>query len=69
MLNLDAPRLTQLLLLLVPILLVQLGLMIFALVDLVRRQRVHGPKWVWAIIIIVGELIGCVVYLVFAREE
>jgi hypothetical protein len=54
---------------LIPILILQLGLMIFSLADLVRRERTRGPKWVWALIIIFGELIGPVVYLVFGREE
>jgi len=69
MLDLDTSRLAQLLLLLIPILLLQLGLMIFALVDLARRERVRGPKWLWALIIVVGELMGPIVYLVFGREE
>lgn len=54
---------------LIPILILQLGLMIFSLADLVRRERTRGPKWVWALIIIFGELVGPVVYLVFGREE
>lgn len=55
--------------LLVPLLLLQLGLQIFSLVDLVRREKTKGPKWLWAIIIIFGELIGSIVYLLLGREE
>ena len=54
---------------LIPIVLLQLGLMIFALVDLIRRERTKGPKWVWALVIIFVNLIGPVVYLVVGREE
>jgi hypothetical protein len=54
---------------LVPLLLLQLGLQIFSLVDLVRREKTKGPKWLWAIIIIFGELIGSIVYLLLGREE
>ncbi|MEJ2208032.1 MAG: PLD nuclease N-terminal domain-containing protein [Anaerolineae bacterium] len=54
---------------LIPLLLLQLALMAFALVDLVRRERTRGPKWAWAIVIVLGELLGPVVYLLLGREE
>jgi hypothetical protein len=54
---------------LIPIVLLQLGLMVFALVDLIRRERTKGPKWVWVLVIIFVNLIGPIVYLVVGREE
>lgn len=54
---------------LIPIVLLQLGLMVFALVDLARRERTKGPKWVWALVVIFVNLIGPIVYLVVGREE
>ena len=54
---------------LIPIVLLQLGLMLFALVDLSRRQRTKGPKWVWMLVIIFVNLIGPIVYFVVGREE
>lgn len=54
---------------LIPVLLLQLGLAIFCLIDLARRSRTKGPKWMWAIIIIFGELVGPLVYLLIGREE
>jgi hypothetical protein len=54
---------------LIPIVLLQLGLVVFALVDLKRRERTKGPKWVWALVIIFVNLIGPIVYLVVEREE
>ncbi len=54
---------------LIPILLLQLGLMAFALVDLNRRDRTRGPKWVWALVIIFGQLIGPLVYFVVGRKD
>ncbi|MBN1137619.1 MAG: PLDc_N domain-containing protein [Anaerolineae bacterium] len=54
---------------LVPVLLLQLGLAVFCLIDLVRRNRTRGPKWMWAIIIIFGELLGPLIYLLIGREE
>ena len=38
--------------------LLQVGLAIFCLVDLARRDKTRGPKWMWAIIILFGELVG-----------
>lgn len=54
---------------LIPIVLLQLGLMVIALVDLIKRERTKGPKWAWALIIIFINLIGPVIYLVVGREE
>jgi len=47
----------------------QLSLMIWALVDVIKRPaaRIRGPKWLWVIIIIFGQLVGPIVYLVVAR--
>ena len=54
---------------LIPIALIELGLMIFALTDLIRRERTKGPKWMWAILIVLVQIIGPVVYLLAGREE
>jgi len=54
---------------LIPVVLIELGLMIFALTDLIRRERTKGPKWMWAILIVLVQIIGPVVYLVAGREE
>ena len=63
-------KLLQFLPYIIPIVLLQLILMIVALIDLIRREKPRWlPKWAWAIIIILGELLGPIVYLVFGREE
>jgi hypothetical protein len=54
---------------LIPLILLQLALMAFALVDLARRERTRGPKWAWVLVIVLGELLGPVVYLLLGREE
>ena len=54
---------------LIPVIIIQLGLMIFALVDLVRRERTKGPKWMWAIVIVAVNIIGPVVYLLAGKDE
>jgi len=55
--------------LLIPIAIIQLGLMIWALIDLARRERTKGPKWVWVLVIVLINLIGPIVYFVVGREE
>jgi hypothetical protein len=63
-------KLTEFLPYIIPVVLLQLTLMIIALVDLIRREKTRLlPKWAWAIVIILGELIGPIVYLIFGREE
>jgi hypothetical protein len=62
-------RILQLLPFIIPIVLLQLILMIVALVDLVRREKTRGPKWLWAIVIVLGELVGPILYLIIGREE
>ena len=48
--NIDIPTLVMLI---VPILVIQLGLEIYALVDLARREHVRGPRWAWAVGLVV----------------
>jgi hypothetical protein len=62
---------TQLLLLFIPVLLIQLGLLIVALRDLLRPERkVRGDsKLMWGIIIVVVNIIGPILYLAVGRQE
>jgi hypothetical protein len=55
--------------LLIPIVLIELALMVIALVDLIRRERTKGPKWVWALVVVLINIIGPIVYLLFGRED
>jgi len=62
-------KLLEILPYLAPVILLQLGLQIFCLIDLARRAQTNGPKWLWAVIIILGELFGAIIYLVVGRKE
>jgi hypothetical protein len=53
----------------IPLVLLQLGLMVYCLIDLSRRERTRGPKLLWVFLIVLGELIGPVVYLIIGRIE
>src|SRR4026209_2432379 len=46
----------------------QLALQVYALLDLSRRDTVMGGrKWLWVVIIIVGNLLGAIIYLGMGR--
>jgi len=49
---------------------VQVGLLVYCLVDLARREKVrNAPKWLWALVIVLGNLPGSIAYLVAGRSE
>jgi len=54
---------------LIPLILIQLGLVVFALIDLIRREKTRGPKWVWVLIILFLNFLGPIVYFVIGRED
>lgn len=48
---------------------IQFGLAIYALLDLARRDRVAGGrKWVWVILILIGNIAGSALYLAVGRN-
>lgn len=57
--------------LILPIAVLQLILALVALWDLSRpERRVKGSnKWVWAVVVILGGIIGPLVYLFAGRED
>ena len=52
-----------------PILVIQLILLVVALIDLVRIPQTNGPKWVWAIVIVLANLLGPIAYFIFGRKN
>jgi len=61
----------QIIALVAPIVIIQLGLMIAALIDLERDER-HvrgGSKLVWALVIVLINVVGPILYFVAGREE
>lgn len=66
----DLEQLRQLLPLLIPIILIQYGLAIAALIDVIKRERFKLlPKWGWALVVVFVNLIGPIVYFVLGRDE
>ena len=66
----DSSDLAGLIPLVIPLILLELGLMIAALIDLLRRERrTKGPKWVWGSVIVLFSIVGPLVYFTLGREE
>jgi hypothetical protein len=62
---------TSLLLILLPLVLIELGLVVFSLVDLFKPERrvVGNNKLLWALIIVLVGTIGPIVYLLAGRKQ
>ena len=67
-------QILTILLLISPIFLIQLGMAIYALIDLSRRMTVRGPRWAWAVGLILSAfavpsgIIVSGVYLAWGRQ-
>jgi hypothetical protein len=55
--------------LIIPVVLIELGLLITALVDLIRREKTNGPKWAWALVIVLVNFIGPIIYFIAGRKD
>jgi hypothetical protein len=55
--------------LLIPVLLIEIVLWVVAFIDLSKRKKVKGgSKVVWVLVILLLEIIGPIVYLVWGRN-
>ena len=55
---------------LIPLLVIELGLMVFALVDITRSKVVKGGrKWPWVLVIVLLGIMGPIFYLLVGREQ
>jgi Phospholipase_D-nuclease N-terminal len=62
---------TSLVLILLPLVLLELGLVVFSLFDLFKPERrvVGNNKLIWALIIVLVGTIGPIVYLLAGRKQ
>jgi len=66
----DFASLIRLLPLFVPLFVVEVGLMVVALLDIIKRERVRGGnKVVWILVVVLIGVIGPIAYLLFGRQE
>ena len=50
------------------VIVLQVATQVYALVDLMRRDAVRGDrKWVWALVVVLGNLPGSIAYLAAGR--
>ncbi|MEG6566448.1 PLD nuclease N-terminal domain-containing protein [Thermoanaerobacterium saccharolyticum] len=52
-----------------PLIIIQLGLMIFSIYRLTKDKVKFLPKWAWLIIIVLGEILGPLMFLIIGREK
>ncbi|MCL2706860.1 MAG: PLD nuclease N-terminal domain-containing protein [Dehalococcoidia bacterium] len=58
------------LMLIIPIALLEMGLMIWALVDILRREYVRGNnKVIWILVVVFVGIIGPILYFILGRSE
>jgi hypothetical protein len=55
--------------LLIPVILIQLGLMIFALVDILKKKAARGNTIVWVLVIVFVNIFGPIAYFAFGRVD
>ncbi|WP_080845776.1 PLD nuclease N-terminal domain-containing protein [Cytobacillus gottheilii] len=55
--------------LLLPFFILQAILLILALIDIFRNKQLNGPKWMWILIVLVGNILGSVLYFIFGRRQ
>ena len=55
--------------LLMPLIMLQFGLIVFCLYRLTKDKVKYFPKWGWALIIIFVNLFGALIYLFIGRER
>ncbi len=60
----------ELLAVIIPLAALELGLLAWALVDLIKRDTVRGgSKVVWVLVILFFNLLGPILYLAWGRNE
>ncbi len=55
--------------LVLPIIILQCILMLVAFIDLIRIYETNGPKWLWAIIILISGILGSILYFIVGRRN
>lgn len=67
----DVNGLSEYLPLLIPLVLIQIGLLTFALLDLVKRseETFNGSKVMWILIIALLNVIGPILYFIVGRKD
>jgi heme/copper-type cytochrome/quinol oxidase subunit 4 len=63
-------KLFSMILVFLPVLLIQLGLQIYCFIDLYKRTSVRfNNKVIWVLVILFGNILGSILYLIFREEK
>lgn len=55
---------------LIPLVIIQLGFQVAALVHLLKNPNYRfGNKTFWILVVVLGQLVGPIIYFIFGREE
>lgn len=66
----EAEMLVDILPFLIPVIILEIALLVFALVDLFKREHMSSNnRLIWALVIILINIIGPIIYLIFGRKE
>ena len=68
-LNLMTSTILRMLPFFIPLLIIQYGLMIFALVQVAKNEVAYLPKWAWILIIVLFGVIGPIVFLIIGKKK
>ncbi|WNS43005.1 PLD nuclease N-terminal domain-containing protein [Paenibacillus sp. MMS20-IR301] len=52
-----------------PLIALQVLLAAVGLISLAKAERVRGPKWMWVLFLIFGNLLGSIAYFTLGRKE
>ncbi len=54
-----------------PVVILQLILALIGLISLAKAapQSIRGPKWVWVLVILFGNIVGSITYFAVGRRE
>jgi hypothetical protein len=55
--------------LIAPLIVLQVILAVFALVNCMKQEETNGPKWLWVLIILFVNLVGPILYFVIGRKN
>lgn len=55
--------------LIAPLIVLQVILAVFALVNCMKQEETTGPKWLWVLIILFVNLVGPILYFVIGRKN
>lgn len=66
----DTTKILDVLKVIWPLVVVQLALQVYAIYDLVKRKKTRNlSPFIWAVIIVIGEIVGAAAYFLVGRSE